>query len=62
MLAGLIGSFIAQGVSSVDSCLLASCLMGCTAERLAENQSERGIIASDIISAFPLELKSWETK
>lgn len=62
MLCGLIGSFRAQGVLSESACLLASCLLGSTAERLAEDQSERGIIASDIISCIPQELKSWETE
>ncbi|MDE6150228.1 MAG: NAD(P)H-hydrate dehydratase [Ruminococcus sp.] len=62
LLAGLIGSFMAQGVCSKNACLLASCLMGSTAERLAESQSERGIIASDIISCIPQELKSWESE
>lgn len=62
MLAGLIGSFIAQGMSCGNACLLASCLMGSTAERLAQLQSERSILASDIISCFPQELKDWETE
>ena len=60
MLAGLIGSFVAQGVKAKDACILASCLMGVTAERLAEGLSERGILARDIISAFPKILKEWE--
>ena len=60
MLAGLIGSFVAQGVSSEKACLLASCLMGTTAETLADENSERGIIARDIINAFPKVLKEWE--
>ena len=60
MLAGLIGSFVAQGEKSEKACLLASCLMGKTAEILAEEKSERGILARDIINAFPKVLKEWE--
>lgn len=62
MLAGLIGSFISQGVATQKACLLACCLMGCTAERLSAQYSERSILASDIISHFSQELKDWENK
>lgn len=60
MLAGLIGSFIAQGKKAHEACLLASCLMGMTAENLSLSKSERGLLARDIISAFPDTLKQWE--
>lgn len=60
MLAGLIGSFVAQRIAFDKSCILASCLMGKTAEVLAEENSERGILARDIINAFPKVLKEWE--
>ena len=60
MLAGLIGSFTAQGLSAHEACLLASALMGNTAEHLAEKKSERAVLASDIIGAFPEVLKAWE--
>ena len=60
MLAGLIGSFVAQGIKIHDACILGSCLMGYTAERLSEYLSERGIVASDIINAIPEILKEWE--
>lgn len=60
LLAGLIGSFVAQGIKIHDACILGSCLMGCTAERLSVYLSERGIVASDIINAIPEILKEWE--
>lgn len=60
MLAGLIGSFTAQGMVPHEACMLASCLMGKTAEHLSVTKSERGILASDIIDTFPEVLKSWE--
>ena len=60
MLAGLIGSFTAQGVKPENACVLASCLMGKTAEHLALQASERGILASDIIAEFPNVIKGWE--
>lgn len=60
MLAGLIGSFAAQGKKTASACILASCLMGTAAENLSLSKSERGLLARDIISAFPDVLKRWE--
>ena len=60
MLAGLIGSFTAQGVKPESACILASCLMGRSAEYLSESLSERGILARDIMGALPDILKEWE--
>ncbi len=60
MLAGLIGSFRAQGLSGVNACILSSAVMGSSAEYLSKNNSERSILASDIISAFSKLFKEWE--
>ncbi|MGN1132824.1 MAG: NAD(P)H-hydrate dehydratase [Oscillospiraceae bacterium] len=60
MLAGLIGSFRAQGLSSENACVLSSALMGSSAEYLSQSNSERSILASDIINAFSKLFKEWE--
>lgn len=53
MLAGLIGSLTAQGVSPADACVLADYIMGSSAKGLCESRSPRAILATDIISEFP---------
>ena len=62
LLAGLIGSFSAQGVSPVDACILADCLMGTAAEKLSNGLSVRSILAGDIIENLPYELWLWENE
>lgn len=57
ILAGLLSGFIAQGIEPVVACCIASYILGITAEKLSETASERGIIGSDIISAFPYVFK-----
>ncbi|MBR6102160.1 MAG: NAD(P)H-hydrate dehydratase [Ruminococcus sp.] len=56
MLAGLIGGFMAQGVSADSACVLADYVMGSSARALCETLSPRGIVASDIISRIPRTL------
>ncbi len=53
MLAGLIGSLTAQGLKPVEACVLADYVMGRAARILCESGSARGVLATDIISAFP---------
>ena len=57
MLAGITGSLIAQGVSPAEACAAASILLGVTSEKLSESASQRGIVASDILSALPCVMK-----
>ncbi len=52
MLAGLIGSLLAQGVKPRTACMLGDYIMGSTAEMLCEEYSTSAITASDIINAF----------
>ncbi len=52
MLAGLIGSMLAQGVKPRMACMLGDYIMGRTAEILSDTYSPAAITASDIIEAF----------
>lgn len=52
MLAGLIGSMLAQGIKPRNACMLADYIMGRTAEMLCEKYSPMAVTASDIIAAF----------
>lgn len=57
MLAGVIGSMLAQGIGAADACVLGSYVMGRTAELLCEKYSPAAITATDIIGAFKTSLK-----
>lgn len=52
MLAGVIGSMIAQGKAPHEACMLADYIMGRTAELLCEGSSPAAVTASDIIAEF----------
>ena len=52
MLAGIIGSLLAQGLKPRTACMLGDYIMGSTAELLSDRYSPAAITASDIISAF----------
>jgi NAD(P)H-hydrate epimerase len=52
MLAGVIGSLLAQGVSPANACVLGAFIMGRTAEILCETYSPAAVTATDIIGAF----------
>lgn len=56
MLAGMTASLIAQGSHPLTGCGLASFIMGAAAEKLSEESSERGILATDIINELPTVL------
>lgn len=60
MLAGITASFAAQGLSLLNAGALASHVMGKTAELCALENSERGILAHDIIVYLPKFLKQLE--
>ncbi|MBQ8884086.1 MAG: NAD(P)H-hydrate dehydratase [Oscillospiraceae bacterium] len=57
ILAGLICGIVAQGVNPLEACACGCYILGKTAEVLSESYSERGIVSSDIISAFPYVFK-----
>lgn len=56
MLAGIIGSLLAQGQKPDRACVLADYIMGRTAEILCETYSPAALTAADIISAFKTTL------
>lgn len=60
MLAGMISSFIAQGVKPTDASVLGAALMGLAVEDLTQTHSTRGVLASDIIGYLPLLFKKIE--
>ncbi len=51
VLCGMICSFLAQGASTLDACVIAAYIHGLAGERLAKEYSEYGVLASEI----PLE-------
>ena len=57
MLAGITGSFAAQGAELLKCAAAAGIVLGKTAQKLSETRSQRGIIASDILSALPYILQ-----
>lgn len=52
MLAGVIASLLAQGVTAAEACALGDYICGETAEILCEKYSPAAVAASDIINAF----------
>lgn len=61
MLAGIIASFTAQNpLNTMENAMLGCYVMGSTAQMLSEKRSERGILATDIIEALPVFLKTLE--
>ena len=52
MLAGVIASLLAQGVTAAEACALGDYICGKTAEILCEKYSPAAVTASDIINAF----------
>lgn len=52
MLAGIIGSMLAQGVKPRTACMLGDYIMGRSAEILCESYSPAAVTASDIIESF----------
>ncbi len=60
VLAGMIGSFLAQGFAPDHAARLAVCLHGAAGDECARIRSEYGILARDIIEAIPLLLRKIE--
>ncbi|MGS2723123.1 NAD(P)H-hydrate dehydratase [Porticoccus sp. GXU_MW_L64] len=48
VLSGVIGALLAQGLAPVDAARLGVCLHATAADRVAEQQGERGMVASDL--------------
>jgi NAD(P)H-hydrate epimerase len=53
VLTGLIGGFLAQGLSPWDAARLGVYLHGLAADYLAETQGQTGLIAGDLLDIFP---------
>ncbi len=56
MLAGIIGSMLAQGLNVTDACITADYIMGRSAEILSEGYSPAVLTATDIIDGFKATL------
>lgn len=52
-LAGIIGSFLAQGYSALDAVKIGVTVQGLACERVSERLSRRGMLASDLIDYLP---------
>jgi len=57
VLSGMIGSFLAQGMSPEDACCAAVYAHGCAGQLMAEQFGEVGSKAGDIIAMLPHVLK-----
>jgi NAD(P)H-hydrate epimerase len=53
VLAGLIGSFLAQGMAAADAAVLATYLHGAAGDRLRETYGDAGMLASDLMHELP---------
>jgi NAD(P)H-hydrate epimerase len=49
----MLTSFLAQGYSSLETCLLGVCLHGLAGDIAADKNGMESMIASDIVSAIP---------
>lgn len=58
ILAGMIASFVTQGMNQVKACICGIYLHGLAADRLVETMSEYSIIGQDIINELPYTMKS----
>ena len=60
MLAGMIASFCAQGMSAQRSACVGVYVLGLAADRLSEKISERGMTATDVLRFLPSLCKEFE--
>ena len=60
ILTGIIGSFLAQGLSPLSACHLGVYVHGLTADILAEAGNSHGITAGDLLQTIPQALKAIE--
>ena len=61
VLTGMIASFITQGFSTVDAAKLGIYTHGKAADQLANKSSQRGLIASDLLSQLGIVLRDYES-
>lgn len=62
VLTGMIGSFVAQGLSAKDAVLISVFVHGLAGERCAEKLSVYSVIATDLINEIPLVLREMQSK
>lgn len=60
VLTGIIGAFLAQGLSPLDAARLGVYLHGAAADYARTSRGETAMIASDVTEALPAVLKGWE--
>ncbi len=61
VLSGIIGSFVAQGLSLEDAAQLGVFIHGKTADSLLSKKGYRGLLASDLLDEIPNTIKGYET-
>jgi len=59
-LTGIIASFIGQGYSTIDSSILGVFVHGKAGDRIANKNSKRGILATQVIKELPKIISSLE--
>lgn len=57
ILSGMIGAFLAQGLSALDAAVCAVWIHGAAADRLAEHMALTGMLARDVIDELPAVMK-----
>ncbi|MDD5308097.1 MAG: NAD(P)H-hydrate dehydratase [Deltaproteobacteria bacterium] len=60
VLTGLVGGFLAQGVSTLDAALLAVYLHGFAGDRAAARLGQHALVATDVLAEIPTILRDWE--
>lgn len=58
ILSGMIGAFLAQGLSALDAAVCAVWIHGAAADRLAERMALTGMLARDVIDEIPFVMKA----
>ncbi|MBQ1965899.1 MAG: bifunctional ADP-dependent NAD(P)H-hydrate dehydratase/NAD(P)H-hydrate epimerase, partial [Clostridia bacterium] len=61
VLAGMIGSFLAQGYTALDAAVCGVYLHGAAADDLKQKYSEHGMLPSDLPCSVARILKQFET-
>jgi NAD(P)H-hydrate epimerase len=61
VLTGMIASFISQGFSMVEAAKLGIYTHGKAADQLVNKSSQRGLIASDLLSQLGIVLRDYES-
>lgn len=59
ILAGMITSFLAQGLNTTDACIAGVYLHSTTGEQVKKTLGERGMIPSDVLNELPITLKAF---